>query len=119
MDLRSENPYWLLKNGLINTYPSLQKNIKADIVVIGAGITGALTAWYLCNAGFNITVVDKRHVSMGSTSACTGLLQFELDTPLHELLKKVGASNAHTLLQTLSTGNLYLRKYFQNAPNKL
>lgn len=94
MDLRSENPYWLLKNGLIKTYPSLQQNIKADVVVVGAGITGALTAWHLCKAGFRVVIVDKRHIGMASTSACTGLLQYEIDTPLHVLSEKVGESNA-------------------------
>ncbi len=94
MDLRSENPYWLLKSGLINTYPSLLKDTKTDIAIIGAGITGALMSWHLCNAGFSVIVLDRRHVAMGSTSASTSLLQYEIDTPLRELKNKVGEADA-------------------------
>ena len=94
MDLRSHYPYWLLKQGIIRSYPSLEKNIAAEVVIIGAGITGALVAWELCRAGIKTVVVDRRHVGMGSTAACTALLQYEIDTPLHELIQKTGYRNA-------------------------
>ena len=94
MDLRSNNPYWLLRHGIKNVYPSLHKNHHADITVIGGGITGALVTYYLCNAGFTVNVLDKRHIGFGSTVANTGLLQYEIDTPLYELIDKVGERNA-------------------------
>lgn len=94
MDLRSPNPYWLLKNGLISNYPSLPKTTKTEIVVMGAGITGALCAWHLVNAGFKVIICDKRHVGMGSTAASTALLQYEIDTPLYELIEKTSESAA-------------------------
>ena len=94
MDLRSNNPYWLLRHGIKNIYPSLSENQRADITVIGGGITGALITYHLCNAGFSVNVVDKRHIGFGSTAACTGLLQYEIDTPLHALISKVGTKNA-------------------------
>lgn len=94
MDLRSDYPYWLMKDGIIRTYPSLNKNIKTDIVVIGAGITGALVSYKLCEAGKEVVVVDRRHVGMGSTAASTALLQYEIDVPLHELIDKVGEKDA-------------------------
>lgn len=94
MDLRSNNPYWLLRHGIKNVYPSLQKNDHADVTVMGGGITGAIMTHYLCKAGFSVNVVDKRHIGFGSTAASTGLLQYEIDTPLHELIKKVGEHHA-------------------------
>lgn len=94
MDLRTHYPYSLLRKGIIHTYPSLQKNIRCDVAVIGAGITGALVAWHLNRAGINTVVVDKRHAGMGSTAASTGMLQYEIDISLVELIKKVGYKNA-------------------------
>lgn len=94
MDLRSHYPYWLLKNGLLNNYPSLQQNESCDIAIIGAGISGALTAWYLCKAGFKIIIIDKRDAGTGSTAASTALLQYEIDVPLIDLIQKVGEANA-------------------------
>ena len=94
MDLRSNNPYWLLRHGIINSYPSLKQNITTEVAIIGAGISGSITAWYLCKAGFNVTIVDRRHVGMGSTVASTSLLQYEIDTPLYKLIDKVGKEKA-------------------------
>ena len=94
MKLRSKETYWLLKNGLVNTYPSLQKDVECDVLIIGSGITGALMAYQLCSEGFKTIVVDKRDVAMGSTAATTAMLQYEIDEPLHKLIKKVGEAAA-------------------------
>lgn len=94
MDLRSAYPYWMLRNGIINTYPSLTENITTEVTVIGGGITGALVAWHLCNAGLATVVVDKRHIGMGSTAASTAMLQYEIDIPLYKLIKLVGERTA-------------------------
>jgi len=94
MDLRSNYPYWLMKNGMISPYPSLRSNINVDIAIMGAGISGALAAHYLQDCGFSIAIADKRHAGMGSTAASTAFLQYEIDTPLTELCKYVGNENA-------------------------
>ncbi len=94
MKLRSKEPYWLLKNGLINTYPSLQKNISCDVLVVGGGITGALMSYQFSKEGYKTVLIDKRDVSLGSTSASTSLLQYEIDEPLYSLIDKVGENAA-------------------------
>jgi glycine/D-amino acid oxidase-like deaminating enzyme len=94
MDLRSHYPYWLLRHGIINSYPSLDRNLKTDVAIIGAGISGALTAWHLCQTGLNVVIVDRRHAGWGSTAASTSLLQYEIDIPLHKLKDIVGEKNA-------------------------
>lgn len=94
MDLRSDYPYWLLRHGIIHSYPSLKENASAGIAIIGGGISGALTAWHLQHAGFRVLLVDRRHIGMGSTVASTTLLQYEIDVPLHKLVHMVGKDNA-------------------------
>lgn len=94
MKLTTGNPYWLMKNGYLYSYPSLQQDLKTEVVILGGGITGALAAYRLVKAGFEVTVVDKRNIGMGSTSASTALLQYEIDTPLYELAGKVGERRA-------------------------
>src|SRR5690554_90904 len=94
MKLRSYETYWLLKNGIINSYPSLQENIKCDIVVLGAGITGALVSHALLKAGYDTVVLDKRDVGAGSTSATTSMLQYEIDTPMIDLAGIIGEEGA-------------------------
>jgi glycine/D-amino acid oxidase-like deaminating enzyme len=87
MDLRTNNPFWLMKSGIFKTYPSLDRDVHTDVAIIGGGISGALMAWYLSQAGISAVVADRRHIGMGSTAASTALLQYEIDTPLIELIK--------------------------------
>ena len=94
MRLRTFESFWLLKNGLLYTYPSLQKNIKTEILVIGGGITGALISDALMDAGYEVTLIDRRDIGQGSTSATTSMLQYEIDEPLKDLAKKIGEEAA-------------------------
>lgn len=94
MDLRSSSPFWLMKNGYIKTYPALSADRKTDVAVMGAGISGAMAAFFLAKKGLDVTVLDKRHPGMGSTSARTALLQYEIDEPLHILRQIVGEKRA-------------------------
>lgn len=94
MDLTSGCPFWPIKNGLIANYPPLVDDVSCDVVVVGGGITGALVAYHLAEAGVDVVVVDKRDMGTGSTAASTGLLQYEIDTPLHKLIGMVGGDHA-------------------------
>lgn len=94
MDLRTHHPFWLLRHGIVNSYPSLTNDLKTDVAIIGGGISGALVAYEVAKAGFSTVVVDRRHIATGSTAASTSLLQYEIDTPLYKLIKLVGERNA-------------------------
>ena len=94
MDIRSNEPYWLIKNSLGNSYPSLSDHINSPVVIIGAGITGALIAYKLIKEGFKVVMVERRDVFNGSSAASTAMLQYEIDEPLHLLIDKVGLTNA-------------------------
>lgn len=94
MQLRAGCPFWLLQAGERGTWPDLDSDISADVVVIGAGITGALAAWRLAEEGYDTVVLDRRDVGGGSTAASTALLQYELDTPLLKLRSLLGTGAA-------------------------
>lgn len=94
MKLRSPEAFWLLKNGLMNSYPSLATDEECDTLVIGGGITGALISHALVKAGYNTIVLDKRDIATGSTSATTSMLQYEIDTPITELAEMIGDEGA-------------------------
>lgn len=94
MNLTTGYPYWLINSGLPANYPKLDQSLKTDVAIIGGGISGALTAYYLVNAGLNCIVVDARTIGLGSTCASTSLLQYELDIPLSELENQIGLQAA-------------------------
>lgn len=100
MNLTTGYPYGLINSGLPANYPKLEQSIKTDVLIIGGGISGALTAYHLINAGIECVLVDARTVGLGSTCASTSLLQYELDKPLCELAKQIGyekAARAYTM----------------------
>ncbi|WP_419868398.1 NAD(P)/FAD-dependent oxidoreductase [Chryseobacterium sp. CT-SW4] len=94
MDLKSNEPFWLIKDGLISSYPSLKSDKECDVLVIGGGITGSLIAHQMVKDGYKTILIDKREVANGSTSATTSMLQYEIDVSLFELIKKIGEKGA-------------------------
>ncbi len=93
MDLHSGAPFWAGRHAL-PPYPELHEDIRTDVVIVGGGITGALCAYTFSRAGMATVVVDARPIGMGSTCASTALLQYEIDTPLHQLVDMVGEKDA-------------------------
>ena len=94
MKLKTSEPFWLVKNGIIESYPSLRENIKTEILIVGGGITGSLIAHQCLNDGYDTVLIDRRELCNGSTSATTSMLQYEIDVPLYELKKKIGKKGA-------------------------
>jgi glycine/D-amino acid oxidase-like deaminating enzyme len=92
--LRSKEPYWLLRNGIIDSYPSLKEDISCDVLIVGGGITGALLGFQFSSEGYDTVLIDKRDIGFGSTSATTCMIQYELDEPLHALIDHLGKTAA-------------------------
>jgi glycine/D-amino acid oxidase-like deaminating enzyme len=93
-NIRSSEPYWLMRNGVGDASAALHESIDCDIAIIGAGITAALVADALIETGKRIVVLDSRDIAQGSTSASTALLQYEIDTHLIDLTRMLGAERA-------------------------
>lgn len=94
MDLTSNEPFWRVKNGLINSFPSVKSDLKTEILIVGGGITGALMAHKCMEEGYDTTLIDRREIANGSTSATTSMLQYEIDLPLHKLSQIIGENAA-------------------------
>jgi len=90
MDLKSGYPFWPVNDGLIATYPRLTSDIRCDVAILGGGITGALVAHHLVEAGIDTVVIDRRDIGWGSTAASTALLQYEIDASLIDLAERYG-----------------------------
>jgi len=50
------------------TYPKLEKDASADVVVVGAGISGLSIAYNLAKAGKSVIVIESRVVGEDSPS---------------------------------------------------
>lgn len=94
MNLVSDKPIWTNKNPIIHKYSYLSQDEECDILIIGAGITGAILSYYLSFLGKKVILIDKNIIGYGSTSASTSILQYEVDYDILELEKKIGIANA-------------------------
>jgi glycine/D-amino acid oxidase-like deaminating enzyme len=93
-DLRTGHSIWESTPAPRVPHGPLNRNVKADVLVIGAGITGAMVADCLAETGLKVVMAEKRGPAKGSTTASTALVQHEIDTPLIHLARKIGKANA-------------------------
>jgi len=93
MELHNGLLFWpttLLKQP--HTNPPIKPHY--DAIVVGAGMSGILTAKALIDEGLTVAVLERNEIGSGSTSANTGLLQYSNDIQLHELSEKIGEEDA-------------------------
>jgi glycine/D-amino acid oxidase-like deaminating enzyme len=72
----------------------VRRSFSADVVIVGAGISGAFMAHALSRQFANIAILDRRAPVNGSTAASTAMLQFEIDVPLTRLHEQIGGARA-------------------------
>lgn len=75
-------------------YQAVTRDVQAEVLIVGGGITGAMIGEALAEAGLDTIIVDRRAPTTGATMASTALVQYEIDTPLIELIEKIGERNA-------------------------
>ena len=77
--------------------PTLGEDRRCGVLIVGAGITGALMAEHLTALGHDVCIIDRERPGFGSTAASTSLLQWEIDCPLSELTGFYGFERAANL----------------------
>jgi glycine/D-amino acid oxidase-like deaminating enzyme len=93
-DLRTRRTVWEADGLPFLPRQALERSIETDVIIVGAGISGALTADSLTEAGMRVVIVDRRGAVRGSTVATTALVLFEIDTPLVDLARHLGWARA-------------------------
>ncbi|UAK22913.1 NAD(P)/FAD-dependent oxidoreductase [Sphingomonas nostoxanthinifaciens] len=54
-------------------------SIRVDVLVIGAGLVGAATAWHCARAGATVLVADAAHANAGASGQNAGSLHFQIE----------------------------------------
>ena len=71
--------FWLKKNKINNIYPYLSKNMDCDVIVVGGGICGAITSYFLAKDGFKIAVLEKNIIGYKNTSISSACITDFID----------------------------------------
>ena len=70
-DLRTGRSVWQGRRARAVPHRRLRRDIETDVLVIGAGITGAMISDALSALGLKVVIADKRGPAKGSTAAST------------------------------------------------
>ncbi len=95
---------WTKINTVPNQYPYLKEDITCDVAIVGAGVTGALCGYKFAKDKIDTILIDKNIIGYGSTRACTAILEYAIDTNLHELSAMIGKDNAVTCFKETEKG---------------
>ena len=88
--------YWE-DSASVSRYPALDRNLKVDAVVIGAGITGLTTAYLFKRSGLKVAVIDRRRCGGVDSGLTTAHVTCVTDANLSELVKHFGRDHARAV----------------------
>ena len=76
------------------SYPRLTGTHDADVVVVGAGITGLTTALLLAQGGVSVAVVESHRVASGTTGYTSAKVTSLHSLTYASLVKQLGQDKA-------------------------
>ncbi|EHK2345295.1 FAD-dependent oxidoreductase [Clostridium perfringens] len=94
---------------------ALNKDIKTDVLVIGAGIAGILTAYMLKQKGREVVVIDAAEIASGNTKNTTAKITSQHDLIYSKLISEFGEEKAR---QYAKANELAIKKYKEIIEDK-
>ncbi len=87
------NPLWPVEK----RFPSLQSDIRKDVLVVGGGMAGISSALRLKRAGFDVALIERDEVGGPATGASSGVLYYGSGTNLVPAYDLFGEEKANKL----------------------
>lgn len=94
---------------------ALNKDIKTDVLVIGAGIAGVLTAYMLKQKGREVVLIDAAEIASGNTKNTTAKITSQHDLIYSKLITEFGEEKAR---QYAKANELAIKKYKEIIEDK-
>jgi glycine/D-amino acid oxidase-like deaminating enzyme len=82
-------------------FPAFRGIIEHPVVVLGAGMSGAMTAYACAAAGLKVIVLEANRVGLGGSGRASGLLSGEATTSFRELEARAGRRVARSLFDAM------------------
>ena len=79
MKVSQGNTYWNENVQILANYPYVSEDKECDVLIVGGGIGGALTAYYQAKEGSRVIVVDKNIIGFGDTLVNNGIMEIMID----------------------------------------
>ena len=94
-----QNKLWL-DNIKMPEFEMLKSDIKTDVLIVGGGIAGILTAYFLTKSGIDCVLVEKNKLCSGVSSGTTGKITSQHGLIYSDLIKKFGVELAKGYLES-------------------
>jgi glycine/D-amino acid oxidase-like deaminating enzyme/nitrite reductase/ring-hydroxylating ferredoxin subunit len=91
-------------------YEKLKENISADVVIVGAGISGLSIAYTLSSRGHNVVVLDDGNVGSGETGRTTAHIVNALDDRYYEIERVFGEEGAKLAAESHTAAINYIEE---------
>ncbi len=96
------------------SFPELKAEIKTDVLIIGGGITGILTAFFLKQKGVDCVIVEKDRICSLTSGDTTAKITFQHGLIYSRILACEGIEKAQMYLQSNKEA---LKKYTELCRN--
>lgn len=94
--------------------PLVEADRSADVAIVGAGITGLVTAVLLARAGKDVLVLEAQSAGMGATGNTTAKISLLQRTKLSKIVGKHGAKVAREYVQGNREGQEWLIQHCES-----
>lgn len=101
-------------NTKLPEFPKLDKDTKTDVLIIGGGTAGILTAYFLHQNGVKYILVEKNRICSGTTQNTTAKITFQHGLIYQKILRGSGAEAAQ---KYLNANKAAFEKYAQMCCN--
>ncbi len=74
----------------LSSFKKLQNDIKTDVLIIGGGLTGILTAYFLSQKGVDYVLVEQNKICQKTTANTTAKITYQHGLCYHKIMKSSG-----------------------------
>ncbi len=82
------------------SYSKLEEDKEVDVLIIGGGITGVSTMYYLKNSGLKVTLVEQNKIGYSVTGNSTGKLNFLQNDLIDKIRSNFGRVKANKYISS-------------------
>lgn len=84
------NSYWIESTKKLDKRNPINKNYKTDVCIVGAGITGLTTGYYLSKKGLKVIIIDKDNIGEKVSGNTTGKITLQHNLIYDYLINSYG-----------------------------
>lgn len=97
-------------------FPALEGDVKTDVLIIGAGLAGLMTAYVMKRTGINCLVIEADQICNGISRNTTAKITSQHGLIYHKLIKAINSDAAALYWQAHQSALAQLRRLCNHIP---